>query len=246
MSIVVTGGSRGIGRGIVLGALRHGYDVAFTYRHNLAAAEATLRLAADVVPPRRCRAYALDQRDPAAVEDVAGAIQDELPDLRVVVCNAGINQDALAFSMTDAQWNDVIATNLTGSFYVARAFLSPLIASGSGRLIFMSSVAVDGLTGQANYAASKAGILGLMRTLAKEYGRKGLTSNAIIPGFFDTDMTRATMTAALQDFWQRFCPVGRMGELDEISAAVLFLASEDASFVNGVALPVTGGLDQAV
>ncbi len=246
MSFLVTGGSRGIGRGIVLNALKQGHDVAFTYRGNAEAADETVRLAADLAPGRKCKGYQLDQRDAAAVEDVSWTIQDDFPDLRVVVCNAGINQDALAFSMSDEQWNDVIGTNLTGSFYIARAFLSPLIASGAGRLIFMSSVAVDGLTGQANYAASKAGLLGLMRTLAKEYGKKGLTSNAIIPGFFDTDMTRNTMSAGHQDFWRKFCPVGRMGTLDEVSAAVLFLASEEASFVNGVALPVTGGLDQAV
>jgi len=246
VSFVVTGGSRGIGRGIVLNALQQGHDVAFTYKGNKEAADETERLAADLAPGRKCKGYQLDQRDSAAVEDVAWAIQDDFPDLRVVVCNAGINKDALAFSMSDESWREVIDTNLSGSFYIARAFLSALIASGNGRVIFMSSVATDGLTGQANYAASKAGLLGLMRTLAKEYGSKGVTSNAIIPGFFDTDMTRNTMSSAHMDFWNKFCPVGRMGTLDEVSAAVLFLASKEASFVNGVALPVTGGLDQAV
>jgi 3-oxoacyl-[acyl-carrier protein] reductase len=246
MSLLVTGGSRGIGRGIVLGALRHGYDVAFTWRSNQEAADETLRLAADLAPDRKCRSYQLDQRDAAAVEEVGWTIQDDFEDLRVVVCNAGVNRDGLAFSMSDEAWREVIDTNLTGSFYIARQFLSPLIASGTGRLIFMSSIATDGLTGQANYAASKAGLLGLMRTLAKEYGRKGVTSNAIVPGFFDTDMTRNTMSAGHQEFWHKFCPVGRMGTLDEVAAAVLFLASEEASFVNGCALPVTGGLDQAV
>ena len=246
MSFVVTGGSRGIGRAVVLAAVRQGHDVAFTYRANAAAAEETIAAAREIDPNRKVIGYVLDQRDPDAVEDVGWTIGDDFQDTRVVVCNAGINKDNLAFSMTNAEWKDVIDTNLSGSFYIARQFLSSLLASGNGRLIFMSSVATDGLTGQANYAASKAGILGLMRTLAKEYGRKGLTSNAIIPGFFDTDMTRDTMSTGHQEFWRKFCPVGRMGTMDEIAAAVLFLASPEASFVNGVALPVTGGLDHAV
>jgi len=215
----------------------------FGYRADREAAEQTVALAADLAPERRCIPVQLDQRDPTSCEAFADAARDHLEAIDAVVCNAGINRDGLAFSMEDDAWREVIDTNLSGSFFVARAFLADLIACRRGRLVFVGSIAASGLSGQANYAASKAGIEGLSATLAKEYARKGLTSNVVVPGFFDTDMTRRTMSPTHQTFWKQFCPVGRMGALEEVAAAVLFLCSAQASFVNGAVLPVTGGLD---
>jgi len=148
-------------------------------------------------------------------------------------------------SMSDEEWRTVIDTNLTGAFYVCRQFLPTFLGGGFGRIILISSIGAHGVSGQANYAASKAGLLGLSAALAKEYGRKGITSNVVVAGFFDTDMTREGMSEANRSFWLKYCPVGRVGELGEVSKAVLFLASDAASFINGQTLGVTGGLDWA-
>jgi NAD(P)-dependent dehydrogenase (short-subunit alcohol dehydrogenase family) len=161
------------------------------------------------------------------------------------VANAGVNVNNLAVSMSDAEWTTVIDTNLTGAFYVCRQFLPTFLGNGFGRIILISSIGAHGVSGQANYAASKAGLLGLSAALAKEYGRKGITSNVVIPGFFDTDMTREGMSESNRSFWLQYCPVGRVGDLGEVSKVVMFLASAAASFVNGQALGVTGGLDWA-
>jgi len=243
MKLVVTGGSRGIGRAVVLASVQAGHDVVFGYRTDRAAAEQTMALAAEAAPARRCHGVQVDQRDAEACEAFADAARHHLDGVDAVVANAGINRDALAFTMDDDTWKEVIDTNLSGSFYIARAFLPDLLACGAGRLVFVGSIAAGGLSGQANYAASKAGIEGLSRTLAKEYARKGLTSNVVVPGFFDTDLTRASMSPQQQSFWTQFCPAGRMGELEEVAAAVLFLCTRASSFVNGAVLPVTGGLD---
>ncbi len=242
MSFVVTGGSRGIGRAIVLGAARSGLDVVFGYRRDEEAAAETCRLAAAIDPDRICHPIQLDQRSSEACEAFADGARDRLGEIRAVVCNAGILRDAMAFTMKDETWHEVIDTNLTGSFFIARAFLGDLVASGSGRLVFISSIAAEGSSGQANYAASKAGMVGLSRSLAKEYGRKGLTSNVVTPGTFATDMTSASLSERHQSFWMQFCPLRRMGQLDEVAHAVLYLCSREASFVNGATVPVTGGL----
>jgi NAD(P)-dependent dehydrogenase (short-subunit alcohol dehydrogenase family) len=147
----------------------------------------------------------------------------------------------MAATMPDEDWQAVIDTNLSGAFYVARHFLPALF--GGGRIVFVSSISRLGTSGQANYAASKAGLIGLSGTLAKEYGRKGVTSNVIVPGVFDTDLTRGALSDELRDFWRRYCPSPRGGDLRDVSSLVLFLASDAAAFVNGQVIPVTGGLD---
>jgi NAD(P)-dependent dehydrogenase (short-subunit alcohol dehydrogenase family) len=245
MVLFVTGGSRGIGEAIVLDAIREGHDVAFTYRHREEQARAVVEQARRLRPEARCRAYALDVRDSAAVEKVGDQVLDDFDTVHAVVANAGVNMNNLAVSMSDEEWHTVIDTNLSGAFYVCRYFLSAFLATGYGRIILVSSIGAHGVSGQANYAASKAGLLGLSAALAKEYGRKGITSNVVVAGFFDTDMTREGMSEANRSFWMQYCPVGRIGELGEVSKAVLFLASEAASFINGQAIGVTGGLDWA-
>ncbi len=246
MVVVVTGGSRGLGRATVLAALREGHDVAFTFVRQEDEAKRTLALAADLAPDSTCRAYQLDVRDSTAVDDFGDAVCDDFEVVNAVVCNAAVNRDGLAVSMDDEAWQEVIDTNLSGSFFVVRRFLPELLAEGGGRVVLVGSVADRGLVGMANYCASKAGLLGLGRALAKEYGPKGVTTNVVVPGFFDTDMTRRHLPKATREAWGRHCPARRMGDGEELAAVVLFLISEAASFVNGQALGVNGGLDEVL
>ncbi len=241
----ITGGSRGIGAQLVLDAAAAGHDVAFTYRSRSDAAESVQASVKALDNGVRCESYALDVRDPSQVEAVADQVLDDFDTVNVVVNNAAMNHNQLLFSLEDEDWHDVIQTNLTGAFYVTRQFLPALLANRGGRFIHISSLAANGMSGQAAYAASKAGMLGLSATIAKEYGKKNITSNALILGFFDTDLTREQMSDRNKLFWSEFAPAGRMGEASEVSAAVLFLASKGASFVNGQVLSVTGGLDWA-
>ncbi len=245
MIFFVTGGARGIGEAIVLEAAKLGHDVAFTYHSSADRARSVLGKAREIAPRGRFFAYPLDVRDSAAVEEVGDLVLDDLGTVHAVVANAGVNLNGLAVSMSDEDWKTVIDTNLTGSFLVCRQFLPAMLANRHGRIILISSLGKGGVTGQASYAASKAGLLGLSSTLAKEYGRKGITSNVVVPGFFDTDMTREGMSEANKEFWLRYCPLGRMGALSEIASVVMFLASDAASYVNGESLSVTGGLDWA-
>ncbi|MCZ7679267.1 MAG: SDR family oxidoreductase [Sandaracinaceae bacterium] len=150
-----------------------------------------------------------------------------------------------AASMSDEDWKEVLDTNLTGTFYVCRQFLPTMLGNGFGRVVMIGSLSAGGVTGQASYAASKAGMIGLSRTLAKEYGRRGITSNVVVPGFFDTDMTRDGMSDSNKSFWMQYCPAGRMGELSEVAKVVSFLITEGAAYVNGQAIEVNGGLDWA-
>jgi 3-oxoacyl-[acyl-carrier protein] reductase len=161
----------------------------------------------------------------------------------VVVNNAGINRNCLAISISDEEWAEVLDTNLTGPFYVTRAFLTGMLANRFGRVINIGSVVSKGLAGQTHYAAAKAGLYGMTRTLAKEYGPKGITVNLITPGFFKTELTEETMSEAFNKYWHTYCPLRRVGELSEISKVVTFLASDGAGFINGAEIAVTGGLD---
>ena len=245
MIYFVTGGSRGIGESIVLEALSQGHDVAFTYRSNREAADAVLKKAADLAPERKCLAYQLDVRSSDNVEEVGDRVLDDFDTVDVVVPNAGIAINGLAANMPDDEWQEVIDTNLTGSFYVVRQFLPTLIGNRGGRIILVSSMGRTGVSGQAAYAASKAGLIGLGRTLAKEYGRRGITTNTIVPGFIETDMTVERMSDDNRKFWMAYCPMKRLGSLSEVSKVVCFLASEGAGFINGAAIDITGGLEWA-
>lgn len=241
--LVITGGSRGIGAGIVRAAAAAGYDVAFTYRERRDAAEQLIADIHTTHPEARCRAYALDVRDSAAVERVGDQILEDFDTVHVVVASAAITHAGLAFSTTDEVWREVIDTNLTGAFFLARQFLPTFLANGFGRFIFMSSIAAHGMSGDAAYSASKAGLLGLSGALAKEYGRKGITSNALLLSLFETEMTLKELSQQNREFYESHCPVGRIGQVSEVAAMLLFLAGESASFVNGQAIGVTGGLD---
>jgi len=245
MIFFVTGGSRSIGEAIVMEAVQQGHDVGFTYLTNEKRAMDVMHAARQMRPEAKCRAYQLDVRNSAAVEEVGDRFIEDFDSVDVVVANAGINKNNLMLSMSDEEWDDVLRTNLTGTFYVCRQFLPTMLANRFGRFILISSLAQGGTSGQANYCASKAGLHGLCTSMAKEYGRKGITSNLVVPGFFDTDMTREGMSKSNREFWSQFCPVGRLGKLEEVVHSIMFLASENASFVNGQAIGVNGGLDWA-
>jgi NAD(P)-dependent dehydrogenase (short-subunit alcohol dehydrogenase family) len=245
MVFFITGGSRGIGAAIAIQAARAGHDAAFTYLQHKDAADETLRKLREIRPDGHFNAYQLDVRDSAAVDAVGDQILEEFPTVDVVVANAGLNKNNLVVSMSDEEWHSVLDTNLSGAFYVCRHFLHTFLANQFGRFILISSLGATGVSGQANYCASKAGLLGLSATLAKEYGRKGITSNVVSPGFFDTDMTRTEMSASNREFWLKFCPLGRLGKLPEVAELVIFLASPAGGYINGQELRVNGGLEWA-
>lgn len=245
MIFFLTGGSRGIGAAIVRDVLAAGHDVAFTYVARRDLADRQIAWAKENAPGRACRAYEMDVADPAAVERVTDKVLDDFDTVDVVVNNAAVNRVGLALALADEDWRAVIDTNLSGAFFVCRQFLPVFLSNKRGRLIHMSSIAAAGMTGQTAYAASKAGLGGMSQAIAKEYGSKGITSNVLALGFFDTDMTREQMSDQSKDFWRRFCPTGRMGELNEISQAVLYLASDAAGFINGETISLMGGLTWA-
>ncbi|MCC6749680.1 MAG: SDR family oxidoreductase [Deltaproteobacteria bacterium] len=241
MTLFVTGGSRGIGAALVRDAARAGWDVAFTYLKHREEAE---RVADEARQGgRKVAAYALDVRDSACVDTVVDQVLADFGEVRAVVCNAGVSLNGLAYGLTDEDWKAVIDTNLTGSYFVCRAFLPALVAQRFGRIVLVSSVTWQGASGQAAYAASKAGLHGLGGALAKEYGPKGVTTNVVVPGTFDTDMTREELSKQLAAYALQYCPLRRMGSLRELTATILFLCSPEAGYVNGATLPVSGGLD---
>lgn len=244
-TVFISGGSRGIGRALVLEAARQGWDVAFTYATRADAADAVVREAAAATPAARVRAWQLDVRDSAAVDRVADEVLTAFEGLAGVVPNAGVSLNGLAYSLADEDWRTVLDTNLTGAFFVCRAFLPELVANRHGRILLVSSIVAAGASGQAAYAASKAGLQGLGMSLAKEYGQKGITTNIVAPAYFDTDMTRDTMSEGLVDYANRFCPVRRLGRLDELAQTMCFLLSDAAGYINGEVIKVSGGLDWA-
>jgi NAD(P)-dependent dehydrogenase (short-subunit alcohol dehydrogenase family) len=245
MNFLITGGSRGIGESIVLQAASEGHGVAFTYLKQDDLAREVERRAQSASPEARVKAYQMDVKDSASVESTGDAILDDFDSIDVVVSNAGINRLNLLVQMSDEEWNEVIQTNLTGAFYLARYFLPFMMSRRFGRFILISSLGFRGITGQANYCASKAGLHGLAWAIAKEYGRRGITANVVVPGVFDTDMTRKGLSTTNKDFWNQYCPLGRMGELHELSKLITFLCSDGGGFINGQEIQVNGGLDWA-
>jgi NAD(P)-dependent dehydrogenase (short-subunit alcohol dehydrogenase family) len=247
-TLFITGGSRGIGAAVVVEAARAGWNVAFTYvaREDAARGVVEAARAAAGDDGGEIRYWPLDVRDSAAVDAVADEVIAALGGVYTVVCNAGVNLNGLAYAVQDDDWRTVIDTNLTGTFHVCRAFLPELVAARAGRIVVLSSITAAGASGQIVYASSKAGVQGLARTLAKEYGPKGITANVIVPGYFETDMTKGeAMADDLKRFALGYTPLRRLGRLDELAQTILFIASDGAGFINGAVIPVTGGLDWA-
>src|SRR5271157_942825 len=241
----VTGGSRGIGRAIVLRLVAEGVPTAFTYVSNEEAMRETCALAAGVNAAANVKSYRMDVADSGEVETVADKVMEDFPTLGIVVNNAGIVRNNTAAMMSDEQWQEVIAADLSGPFYVIRSFLAHLMGRRWGRIINISSLAQEGSSGQVNYAAAKAGLIGLTKTLAREYGPRGITSNIVTVGYVETDMTDQHMATKLHDIWLEYCPMKRIGTAEEIASLVHYLAGPEAGFINGEVIRVAGGLSYA-
>lgn len=237
---LVTGGSRGIGKAIVWALAREGAKVAFVYNSSSTAADELVKeLELD---QHEAVAYQCDVRNKEAVDAVVEQVIEKWDKLDILVNNAGIIKDGLLATMSSDQWQDVIDTNLTSVFNFCQAATRPMMSARYGRIINMSSVASEvSNPGQSNYAASKGGIEGFTKCVATELARRGVTVNAVAPGFIETDMTEAVVNAA-GDQIKKSIPARRLGQPDDIAQAVLFFASDDASYVTGQVLRVDGGL----
>ncbi len=240
---LVTGagrGGRGIGRGIALALAEAGVDVCITSRSTLADAEAVAEAVREL--GRKGVAVQCDVADAASVESLFEQALAGLGKIDILVNNAGITRDGLLLRMTEEAWDSVLDSNLKGAFLCTRAAAKIMVKQRSGRIINITSVMGQiGNPGQANYSASKAGLIGFTRTVARELGARGITVNAVAPGFIDTNMTDA-LPENLREGILAKIPLGRFGSPEDVGAAVTFLASEAASYITGQTLTVDGGM----
>lgn len=236
---IVTGGAQGIGKSTALTFAREGATVAI-WDISEAAGQATV--AEIEAAGGKAKFYAVNATDYAAVEAAAAQVNSDWGQIDILINNAGITADASLKKMTPEMWQRVIDVNLTGVFYCTKAVTPYMIEREYGRVISASSVVgVQGNFGQTNYVATKAGVIGMTKVWARELGRKGITANAIAPGFIATEMVK-TVPEKILDGLRGQTPLGRLGEPEDIANAYLFLASDEASFINGVTLSVDGGI----
>jgi 3-oxoacyl-[acyl-carrier protein] reductase len=238
---LITGASRGLGRAIALAFAGQGADVAINYRGNAAAAD---EVAAQIAGIGR-RALTI-QGDTSAGREACEAIVkealDALGSVDILVNNAGITRDNLLMRMDGEEWDAVISTNLSGPFWMTRAVARPMLKARRGRIINMSSAAGRmGNAGQANYAAAKAGLIGLTKTTARELASRGITCNAIAPGLIETDLT-ADLPEAATEALKTLTPLGYVGSVEDVAAAAVYFASDEARYVTGQVLGVDGGI----
>lgn len=240
--VVVTGGTRGIGRAIVLKAVSLGNRVVFCGRSRSAEMLETEGLAEQLAGSGRAIGVVADVCDEDAVDALFDDALDRFERVDVAVHCAGINRDALLVRSEMAMFDEVIATNLTGAFLVARRAVQEFLGQGDGgRIVCIGSLSQEGATSQAAYAASKGGLLGLSRTVAKEYGSRGITSNVVVAGLVESEMTVALAPELRARMTER-SPLRRAGTPDEVARVVMWLASPGASYVNGTEVSATGGL----
>jgi 3-oxoacyl-[acyl-carrier protein] reductase len=235
---LVTGASRGIGRAVAERLAGQGAIVVACARGENAAGT----VGAIASKGGRAEAVALDVTDSAALERLPGSIVERHGRLDIVVSNAGIARDQLLMRMKREDWDLVLATNLTATYALAQAAMRPMLRQRSGRILAISSVVGQtGNAGQTNYAASKAGLIGFAKALAREVASRGITVNVIAPGMVETDMIRAVSDKAQMD-WASQIPLGRLGTVDDVAAAACFLASDEAAYITGHVLAVNGGM----
>jgi len=236
---LITGGSRGIGEALVRKFAEHGASVAFTYV-SASSKERSEQLAAEL--GSQAKAYQSDAGDYAQAEALVARVTGDFGKLDILVNNAGITRDTLMLRMTEQQWDEVIQTNLKSVFNLTRHALKPMLRSG-GSIINMSSVVgVFGQAGQANYAASKAGIIGFSKSIAKEYGSRGIRCNAVAPGFIETEMT-AALDEKTREGYLAAIPMRRLGSGDDVANACVFLASGMGAYISGQVISVCGALN---
>lgn len=237
---IVTGGSRGIGRAIALCLAEEGAKVAVIYAGNTAAAEETLQ----AITEKGGQAISIqcDVANEDAVNAMVKQVKEQFGSVDILVNNAGITRDGLLMRMKTADWQAVLDTNLTGTFFCTKAVTKIMMKQRSGAIVNLTSVVgLTGNAGQANYAAAKSGIIGFTKSVAKELASRGIRANAVAPGYIDTDMT-AVLSDAVKEEMIKTIPLGRVAQPEEVAKAVLFLVSDYASYITGQVLNVDGGM----
>ncbi|MDD4160760.1 MAG: 3-oxoacyl-[acyl-carrier-protein] reductase [Synergistaceae bacterium] len=237
---LVTGGGRGIGKAIALELGRRGYSVAVNYSRSEKAAEEVV----SQIQAMGCRSIALkaDVSSAADVKDMFAEAASKLGPVEILVCNAGITRDNLLMRMKNEEWSDVISADLSSLFYCAKEALRPMLKARWGRIIAISSVTgIVGNPGQCNYSAAKAGMTGFIKSLAREVGSRGITANAVAPGYIETDMT-SELPAEIKDAMLKNIPSGRIGTPSDVAKTVAFLASDDSEYIQGQVIAVDGGM----
>ncbi len=227
-SVLVTGGNRGIGLAVAQAFREAGDDVAVTYRGG--------------EPPADFLAVKCDVTEPATVDAAFAEIEEKHGPVEVLIANAGITRDTLLLRMSEDDWASVIETNLTGAFRVAKRAAKGMLRLRRGRIVFVSSVVgLFGSAGQVNYAASKSGMVGMARSIARELGSRGITANVVAPGFVETAIT-ADLSAELKKQYLSMIPLGRYTSTEEVARVIRWLASDEAAYITGAVIPVDGGM----
>ncbi len=238
--VIITGGTRGIGRGIAQAFLKKGACVIATYSGNENAAKSFLEENAQY--EGKVHAYKFDLADPNAVTDFFRYYDDKFPSLEVLINNGGIRRDSIGASMSALDWQRVIDVNLSGTFYMSKEAILRFMSKRYGRIVNISSIGGElGLPGQANYAASKAGQVAMAKSLAKEVAKRGITVNCVLPGFIDTELIEDLPAEQVNEY-KKQVPMKRFGTVEEVASAVCFLSSKEASYITGACLEITGGL----